>query len=106
MCRFNFRPGDDLLISNLCIDPTFTPEIIKYRQENFAYDEIFYTSTSTISEDKYYQDASFMPITETYYFLGRFFLINTPEDYQRLRLKIVKGLYSPQDDLNYNPALK
>ena len=47
-----------------------------------------------------------MPIIETSDLVGISFLVNTPEDNRRLRLKIVKALDSHQDDLNDDPVSK
>ena len=106
MCRSNVLPGDDPLIRNLSIDHTTMPSIIKSLQETFADDDTVSTTDSTIPEHECYQATDSMHVIETSDLVGRSFLVITPEDNQRLRLKIVNALDSHQDGLNYDPTLK
>ena len=94
--RSNFRQGDDLLIRNLLINPSFMPEIIKSWQETFEDDDTVSTPSYTIPDDENYQSTASMPIIETSDLVGRSFLMATPEDVQSLRAKIFKALDSNQ----------
>ena len=106
VCLSNVLKCDDQLEINLRADHSTMPTIIKSRHETCAHDDTFYTANSTIPDYSSYQATSSMPITKTSDLVRRSLIINTPEDNQRLGLKIVKTLDSHQCDLNDDPSLK
>ena len=68
------------------------PVIIKSRQEILAVDGTISAVPSTIPESDSYQDTSHVPLIENSDCIVRSFIMITPGDSQRLRVKIVKAL--------------
>ena len=80
--------------------------IIKSRKQTFADDDTVFTDASTIPEEYSYQDTDPIPIIKPSDLVERYFLVNVPEDNQRISLKLGKALETRQDYLKDNPALK
>ena len=95
-CRSNTLPSD----------PITVPAVVKSRQEIFVDDDIVSTDPSTISDNENYEAQYSIHVIETYFLVGRSFLVNMSEYSPHFHAKIVKALDSHQHDLNSNPVVK